>query len=481
MSARDRRLRQAAAERDRQASDDVDESAFDRGLYEAAERQSESRDVRPGRGTEDRVVDREPSGGGGGSSRPSRDPDSEPDRRPDRGVEQERSDSPAERIEDIERDLQSASETIRREGQEFFAQDVAVLGGESFTEQPGAIGAAVRGTGQGLTGLADVPGTALGLASGAGFAGARLGEVGRGDPDIAVERTQRAADEAISRGIEAAQDRPVETGFALGASLVGSAGVFGAASAAGRGAGTATRFAIQPGEELLGRGGFAATRAVGGERRAQQLFPMQEPLIFSEEAALRAARGGVQRLRDADVRVRGVGAGVPAVEVRLRGETETELEPEIDPEDLETPTLLIESERVRSRLEEEVLTEFEFETEAETVREFEFRTELEIPPPLEFEVEAASEAFLESELLQELELESEAELEGELATELLLEQEAELEQEAVLEGRIESRRVETEPTFGLSEEDERDLFRELELEGVRAVEAVLDPGELDIE
>jgi len=479
MSARDRRLREAAAERDRQDSA-TDESAFDEGLRQAAERQSPSRDIRPGRGTEDRVVEREPS--------PDRDDDDDddrarpspapsPDRRPDRGAVDQPDRTSRERVEDIEQSLQEASETIRREGQEFFAQDVAVLGGEAFTEQPGAVGAAVRGTGRGLTGLADVPGTALGLAAGAGFAGARLGEVGRGEPDVAFQRTQQAADEAIARGVEAAREQPVETGFALGASLVGSAGVFGAASAAGRGAGTATRFAIQPGEELLGRGGFAATRAVGGERRAQQLFPMQEPLLFSEEAVIRSGRGAAERLRGADVSVRGVGGGVPAFEVRLRGETETE--PELGREELETPTLLVESERVRSRLEEEVLTEFEFETETETVQELEFRTELEVPPPLEFQ--AAAETFIESELLQELELETETELESELTTELLLEQEAEAEQEAVLEGRVETRRVETEPIFGLEEDDEEELFRELDFEGVREVEAVLDPGELDIE
>jgi len=102
-----------------------------------------------------------------------------------------------------------------------------------------------------------------------------------------------------------------------------------------------------------------------------------------------------------------------------------------------------------------------------------------VPPPLEFE--AAAETFVESELLRELELETETELEGEVTTELLLEQDAETEQEAVLEGRAETRRVETEPIFGLGEDDEEELFRELDFEGVRAVEAVLDPGELDIE
>ena len=479
MSARDRRLRQAAAERDRQESE-TDESAFDQGLRQAAERQDTSRQVRPGRGTEERTVERDDDRDTGRDESafdeglrqaadrqgPSRDRDR--DRRPDRGAEVEGGARDA--LRDIERDLQEASETIRREGEEFFGQDVAVLGGESFVEQPGAVGAAVRGAGRGLTGLADVPGTALGLAAGAGFAGARLGEAARGDPMLAAQRTQEAAEAAVARGVEAARERPVETGAALTASLVGSAGVFGAASAAGRGAGTATRLAIQPGEELIGRGGFAATRAVRGERAAERLFPMQEPLIFSEEAALRAGRAGLQRIQQADVRVRGVGAGVPALEV----EFETETEPEIGRDELETPTLLIESERVRSRLENEVLAEFEFETETERVTEseFELRTELDLPPP----VEVPAEGFVESELLQELDVETE--LEGELLAEL--QQEPVRETEVAVPRETETE-VEVEPLLGQIEEEEEDLFRELDLTGVRTVEAVLDPGELDLD
>jgi hypothetical protein len=54
----------------------------------------------------------------------------------------------------------------------------------------------------------------------------------------------------------------------------------------------ATRLAIQPGEEILGYGGNALTRRVAGVRTAERLFPNNEPLIFSEEAALRGARRG---------------------------------------------------------------------------------------------------------------------------------------------------------------------------------------------
>jgi hypothetical protein len=75
-----------------------------------------------------------------------------------------------------------------------------------------------------------------------------------------------------------------------GTQLVATAGIFAGAAAVGPRVGTATRFAIQPGEEIAGRGGFAATRRLAGERQAQRFFPNQEPLIFSEEAALRGLR-----------------------------------------------------------------------------------------------------------------------------------------------------------------------------------------------
>jgi len=75
-----------------------------------------------------------------------------------------------------------------------------------------------------------------------------------------------------------------------GTQLLASVALFQGAAAIGPRTSTATRFAIQPGEEIAGRGGFAATRRLAGERQAQRFFPNQEPLIFSEEAALRGLR-----------------------------------------------------------------------------------------------------------------------------------------------------------------------------------------------
>jgi hypothetical protein len=76
----------------------------------------------------------------------------------------------------------------------------------------------------------------------------------------------------------------------IGAQLVGTAALFGATSAISPRLGAGTRLAIQPGEEILGRGGFAATRRAFGEQAAQRAFPNREPLIFSEEAFIRGLR-----------------------------------------------------------------------------------------------------------------------------------------------------------------------------------------------
>jgi len=90
---------------------------------------------------------------------------------------------------------------------------------------------------------------------------------------------------------------PIVTGGILAGSLIASAGIMGGAAAIGPRVGQASRLAIQPGEEIAGIGGFRATRRLAGEQRAQQLFPNQEPLIFSEEFALRQAQRATDAVR----------------------------------------------------------------------------------------------------------------------------------------------------------------------------------------
>ena len=506
---------------ERREREETDESAFDQGLREAAERQesadddSGSRDVRPGRGTEDRVVEREPS------PSPEPEPDPEPDRdvRPGRGTEDrvvEREPSPEpEPVEaeepvpepepdrrpdrppragedpevdfdipevDVREELEEASEAIRGEFQEAPPDianigEVIATGAEPEFIEPGGFR---TGVSQGVGGIVDVPGTALGLEAIGRFGAERAGEVARGEPGVAIETTTETAERAISAGIQAFEEDPVRVGTQVGASLLVSGGAFGAASAIGPRAGTAARFAIQPGEEILGRGGFAATRAVRGEPTAQRFFPNQEPLIFSEEAAIRAA----QRLQGADVRVRGVGAGVPALEVEL----ETETEPEIDREAFETETLLVESERLRGEVEEELMVETEPFVETELELQTRLRTEIDFFQEVEAEgigVEVTTPVQeispLETELPAETELLGETETELELATELMVEAEQEQELELAREIEVEPRR-EVEP-LGIELGRPGDEFTaiDVDLRGVQTVEAELRPTELDVE
>lgn len=110
--------------------------------------------------------------------------------------------------------------------------------------------------------------------------------------------------------------------------LLGTGGVFAAARAVGPRASLATRAALQPGEELVGRGGAAAfnrggsaisragaaapgisgaalDRLSGGTQRAGDvLFPRGEPLFASEEAAMMVAQRARQGAGEAAGRVR---------------------------------------------------------------------------------------------------------------------------------------------------------------------------------
>ena len=106
--------------------------------------------------------------------------------------------------------------------------------------------------------------------------------------------------EAVEGAVDYARENPFRTGGMAVASLASSAAVMrGAASISPR-AGLASRVAIQPGEEVLGYGGGALTRRVAGARAADRLFPNNEPVIFSEEFAIRQARRATRRAR-ADV------------------------------------------------------------------------------------------------------------------------------------------------------------------------------------
>ena len=522
MSYSDRRLRQAAEEADRQQSNDTDESAFDEGLRQAAERQSRSRDVRPGRGTEERVVEREPSPEPEPSPRPDRD--TTPDRRPDRGVRDEPADTGAvdraveaagQAVDRVSETVESASARFSEEVSEFAERPVRQNVREAIgtgapietrvrTEEEQAL---VRGTGE----IFNVPGTALGLAGAAGFLGARAGEVAAGRPGEAAEAVQESplfqlgTDVAEFTGERVEEVRAGETeraieetrevvtspafietaAFGAGALVGSGAAITGLSRVAPR-AGRAAAFGIQPGEELIGVAGARSLRAAGRPGAAERLFPGEEPLILSEEAAIRGARragrGALQagqRVREAGRRVDvdfPVGAGVPAPRIRFEGRTEPELgrDVELGRSELETETLIREAERERFELEERFLRDpIRFETELELERDRGFRVDPRFRIQDPFETAGTIEEGIEGlEPVGETELEFEAASEAELEARAVAEAELvrELEFESALEQRGE---LEIEPFgLGLIREPESDRF-DIDDEGVRAIETTI--------
>jgi len=479
-----------------------------------------SPDVRPGRGTEDRVVERDPSPTPE-PSRPDRDRDTRPsrpprggrqdrptpteptptpdrdtgmdmvdrdtgrdrDRRPQRGVDRDETGVDVD-VPSLEEAARSTSEFIREAAREPIrsptAEAVAAATDRDIQlrDEAGRRQQAFR---RGAGEIFNVPATALGLRAGAEFGAERARQAAGGDVRGAASETFEAGREIGEAFVRQARERPIETGAALAGGLLVSGGAVSAARAVSPAAGRATAFAIQPGEEIAGVAGLRATRAVAGERRAQQLFPEGEPLIFSEEAVIRRAQQAAERVPDFEVRrTERVGAGlVPPVEVRR---TRTEPEIEFDDTELETATLIREAERTRFEIEEATLrprVEFEgirrdfgrrFETglleeEAETVTEGVaeadlFRTDFPALETPRFETALESEMRIEAELARELEQVRELETEVALETELRTEVEAE-------PFRLEAEEEEEEERYGL------DVF-----EGVRVVEAELEPREL---
>ena len=518
MSYSDRRLRQAAEEADRQQSNDTQESASFVAERLGGGDDDGSRDVRPGRGTEPSVVERE------ASPEPEPDRDTTPQRRPDRGVRDEPTDTGA-----VDRAVEAAGEAVDRVSETVesasarFSEDVS-----EFAERPvrqnvrEAIGtgapietrvrteeeqALVRGTGE----IFNVPATAIGLAGAAGFLGARAGEVAGGRPgeageavresplfqlgtevvEFTGERVEEVRAGETERAIEETEEvvtSPafIETAAFSAGALVGSGAAITGLSRVAPRAGRAAAFGIQPGEELIGVAGARSLRAAGRPGAAERLFPGEEPLILSEEAAIRGARragrGAVRAGRRVREAGRGVdvdfpvGAGVPAPRIRFEGRTEPEVGPDVElgRAELETETLIREAERERFELEERFLRDpLRFETELEVERDRGFRVDprFRIEGPFETAdtIEDTFEAF---EPLGETELEFETETEAEL--EARAEAEAELVRELEFESALEQRReLEIEP-FGLEQlgEEGADPF-EIDREGVRAIETTI--------
>jgi len=289
-------------------------------------------------------------------------------------------------------------------------------------------------------------------------------------------------------------------------SLALSGGLFGAASRIGPRAGGVTRAAIQPGEELIGQVGGRTTRAVAGERAAERLFPQNEPVFLSEETVLRGVERGVQAGVDLADRttVRGFGAGFPALEVETEQERE---EPEdfreLDPRDPLARPERNERLRERARFRGRNRTDLgpnrrgrarrpSFETEIES--EIESRTQseladLRVQTILDDVVSQTQPGgrFGVRELArtdQAIEPAVESALDQELRQDQALETRQETETEPETRARAETRTdrpVEVEPIELEDDEDEDRRFFGVELEGVREIEAIIDPTDLEVD
>lgn len=363
-------------------------------------------------------------------------------------------------------------------------------------EEPLEIGKAQRTAQGAVTGIASAPAIAASLPV-AVMEGTELGvkgveETASGDLDEFSGEVKSAAAGSAAGSANAAAANPYRTGGMLAGSLVGTGGVFKAASKVGPKTSAATRYTLQPGEELLGAGGFRATQAVGnrvpgveGEAAAQRLFPNKEPLLFSEEAAIRGAKragaatrsatkAGIQRGRmeatsarfrtaelfsdDVDFRLdtggsdRGQASLIPRGRQKPRGfetETETEVESESDRlrSDAESSDVEVDSAvEGRGRLFETTTTmgfestdllsdaqtqQADTGTESLPGSELDFETDLSTEFETEQETETKTE--VETEQRQELGLEFETEQETRAETELEFETEVEFEHETETE------------------------------------------------
>jgi len=204
---------------------------------------------------------------------------------------------------------QGVQETGQDVGEALFAEDTGIASESGIAEVLEATGneqaaeafeSKLRSAGKGIVGgtaaIADLPGLAAGVKEGAELTAFSAGEVGAGRGGKLAGDIGTEAEASVKKAVDFAQEKPAKfAGLGVG-SLAASVGAFSAARQVGPRTSLATRAAIQPGEEALGIGGFKATRAVAGKGTAQKLFPNKEPLIFSEEAAIRRARAAKARV-----------------------------------------------------------------------------------------------------------------------------------------------------------------------------------------
>jgi hypothetical protein len=202
-------------------------------------------------------------------------------------------------------------------GVEFVAGENAGENAEAVTE------GTVNVTGS----LLNIPNTAAGLIEIGEFIGEGAAETVQGDAGEYADKTGEAAEAAITGFADYAQENPYRTAGQVGGSLLASSAIIGGAYRLSSTSGQATALAIQPGEEIAGIAGNQALARTGSgltrlgtrletsgnfdvsgkavrrtgqrtEQSAEVLFPDNEPLIFSEEAGIRTARGVKNRVQN---------------------------------------------------------------------------------------------------------------------------------------------------------------------------------------
>lgn len=172
-----------------------------------------------------------------------------------------------------------------------------VLQAAGYPELGEAYESGLRSFGKGIvtggTAIANVPGLVGGLMEGGEAAGYATARTLEGRSGMVVDQGVKIAEEI---GQEVAEN-PFKTGGALLGSLGASTALFRTARRVSPRLGSAARWTIQPGEEALGSVGYRLTRSASGVDTAETYFPNREPLLFSEEAAIRAGRRAIRKGR----------------------------------------------------------------------------------------------------------------------------------------------------------------------------------------
>lgn len=151
-----------------------------------------------------------------------------------------------------------------------------------------------RGLVEGGGAILNVPGLAKTGIEAAEFGAWTVSE-GLKDSSSTQAQIEAAATAAIDEGIEAVKTNPAKSVGQLAGSAVASTAAIGTASKVSSRAGSATRFAIQPGEEIATRG---ATKLAGKTATGQRvLSKLPNGRIDNEELVIETSKSGVKRVR----------------------------------------------------------------------------------------------------------------------------------------------------------------------------------------